>query len=325
MGGRRKDIPFARLDFSRKERTGFGETVFGAGKTPGQLAGIFAEFSERRMPVLATRVTKEQFDAVVAAGLTVRYDPVGRLLVSSHRNGRLKGRVAVLTGGTADIAPLRETTAAILLQEMLWRRKTPLHDPFCGSGTIAIEATLYAFNVAPGFGRQFGIENLPIFNADRAKQIIQEEAAKIRPDVEVRITGSDIDPKAVARAKQNAEHACVMAGRALHLIGKSSHIQRPDFIQADFSSLQAPYPEGLLLCNPPYGERLGTEEEAQELYSQMSNLKYDFPNWDIGVITSAQNFESSFKHQTSSVKTIKAGNLDTKFYIYKSKYTFPTP
>ena len=110
-----------------------------------------------------------------------------------------------------------------------------------------------------------------------------------------------------------------MAGRALHLIGKSSHIQRPDFIQADFSSLQAPYPEGLLLCNPPYGERLGTEEEAQELYSQMSNLKYDFPNWDIGVITSAQNFESSFKHQTSSVKTIKAGNLDTKFYIYKSK------
>jgi putative N6-adenine-specific DNA methylase len=51
----------------------------------------------------------------------------------------------------------------------------------------------------------------------------------------------------------------------------------------------------------------------------MSNLKYDFPNWDIGVITSAQNFESSFKHQTSSVKTIKAGNLDTKFYIYKSK------
>ena len=217
------------------------------------------------------------------------------------------------------IAPLRETTAAILLQEMLWRRKTPLHDPFCGSGTIAIEATLYAFNVAPGFGRQFGIENLPIFNADRAKQIIQEEAAKIRPDVEVRITGSDIDPKAVARAKQNAEHACVMAGRALHLIGKSSHIQRPDFIQADFSSLQAPYPEGLLLCNPPYGERLGTEEEAQELYSQMSNLKYDFPNWDIGVITSAPNFESSFKHQTSSVKTIKAGNLDTKFYIYKSK------
>ena len=113
MGGRRKDIPFARLDFSRKERTGFGETVFGAGKTPEQLAGIFAKFSERRMPVLATRVTKEQFDAVVAAGLTVRYDPVGRLLVSSHRNGRLKGRVAVLTGGTADIPVAEECAGTI--------------------------------------------------------------------------------------------------------------------------------------------------------------------------------------------------------------------
>lgn len=113
MGGRKKDIPFARLDFSRKERTGFGETVFGAGKTPEQLAGIFAKFSERRMPVLATRVTKEQFDAVVAAGLTVRYDTVGRLLVSSHRNGRLKGRVAVLTGGTADIPVAEECAGTI--------------------------------------------------------------------------------------------------------------------------------------------------------------------------------------------------------------------
>ena len=113
MGGRKKDIPFARLDFSRKERTGFGETVFGAGKTPEQLAGIFAKFSERRMPVLVTRVTKDQFDAVVAAGLTVRYDTVGRLLVSSHRNGRLKGRVAVLTGGTADIPVAEECAGTI--------------------------------------------------------------------------------------------------------------------------------------------------------------------------------------------------------------------
>lgn len=113
MGGRKKDIPFARLDFSRKERTGFGETVFGAGKTPDQLADIFAKFAEKRMPVLATRVTKEQFGAVVAAGLKVRYDPVGRLLVSSGGNGRLKGRVAVLTGGTADIPVAEECAGTV--------------------------------------------------------------------------------------------------------------------------------------------------------------------------------------------------------------------
>ena len=217
------------------------------------------------------------------------------------------------------IAPLRETTAAALLQQTLWRRKTPLHDPFCGSGTIAIEATLYAFNVAPGFGRRFALENLPIYNKESADRIRQEEAEKIRTDVEVRITGSDIDEKAVERAKKNAEYACVMAGRALKSIGISTHIQRPDFIQADFKDLSAPYDEGLILCNPPYGERLGNEEEAAELYQQMDSLWQEFPNWDLGIITSNPDFQKNFNHQANSIKKIKAGNLDTSFYIYNRK------
>ena len=217
------------------------------------------------------------------------------------------------------IAPLRESTAAALLQQTLWRRKTPLHDPFCGSGTIAIEATLYAFNVAPGFGRRFALENLPIYNKESADRIRQEEAEKIRTDVEVRITGSDIDEKAVERAKKNAEYACVMAGRALKSIGISTHIQRPDFIQADFKDLSAPYDEGLILCNPPYGERLGNEEEAAELYQQMDSLWQEFPNWDLGIITSNPDFQKNFNHQANSIKKIKAGNLDTSFYIYNRK------
>lgn len=217
------------------------------------------------------------------------------------------------------IAPLRETTAAVLLQEMLWRRKTPLHDPFCGSGTIAIEATLYAYNVAPGFGRRFAIENLPIYNEKKALEIRAEEAAKIRTDVEVRITGSDIDDKAVARAKQNAEYACVMTGRALKSIGISTHIQRPDFIQSDFCDIQAPYDFGLLLCNPPYGERIGDEEEAALLYQKMDSLWNDFPTWDMGIITSNTSFQTNFGHQANRVKNLKAGNLDTSFYIYNRK------
>ena len=222
------------------------------------------------------------------------------------------------------IAPLRETTAAVLLQEMMWRRKTPLHDPFCGSGTIAIEATLYAFNVAPGFGRRFAIENLPFFNADTATKIKQEEAAKIRTDVEVRITGSDLDSKAVARSKQNAEYACVMAGRALKSIGLSSHIERPDFVQSDFADLAAPYDTGLLLCNPPYGERLGDEEEAAALYQKMQSLWTDFPGWDMGIITSNTTFEKNFDHHANHIKALKAGNLDTNFYIYNRSVTKET-
>lgn len=215
------------------------------------------------------------------------------------------------------IAPMRETTASVLLQEMMWRRKTPLHDPFCGSGTIAIEATLYAFNVAPGFGRRFALENLPIYNEKLAQEIRQKEAEQIRTDVEVRITGSDIDEKAVNRAKQNAEYACVMAGRALKSIGISKHIQRPDFIQSDFKDLSAPYETGLLLCNPPYGERLEDKESAKELYKDMNSLWNDFPNWDLGVITSNKDFQTCFNHKTGAVKKLRAGNLNTAFYIYR--------
>lgn len=113
MSGRKKDIPFARLDFSRRERTGFGETVFGAGKTPEQLAGIFTAFAEKGQPVLATRVTKVQADAVASSGLKVKYDPAGRLLELSGKPRKLAGRVAVLTGGTADIPVAEECAGTI--------------------------------------------------------------------------------------------------------------------------------------------------------------------------------------------------------------------
>ena len=113
MGNRKKEIPFARLDFSRKARTGFGETVFGAGKTPEQLSDIFSAFAEKHLPVLATRVTKEQADMVAATGLKVRYDQTGRLLVLPGKTGKLAGRVAVLTGGTADIPVAEECAGTI--------------------------------------------------------------------------------------------------------------------------------------------------------------------------------------------------------------------
>lgn len=214
------------------------------------------------------------------------------------------------------IAPLRETVAAVLLQEMMWRRKTPLHDPFCGSGTIAIEAALYAYNVAPGFGRRFALENLPIFDSKRANEIKKEEAAKIRTDVEVRITGSDVEPEQVARSKKNAEYACVTAGRALQSIGNDSKVLRPDFIQADYSELGAPYDEGLILCNPPYGERLGDEEQAAELYKGMGCLFDNFRGWEFGIITSHKQFQENFGHYATKLKDIKAGNLDTTLYLY---------
>lgn len=215
------------------------------------------------------------------------------------------------------MAPLRETTAAILLQEMMWRRKTPLHDPFCGSGTIVIEAALYAYNVAPGLGRRFAYENLLIYDRQRAEEIKKQEASKIRTDVECRISGSDIDPAAVECARQNAEHACVMAGRALQLIGSDMRVEWPDFSAGDFLDLRPPYETGILLCNPPYGERIGDIQEAESLYCKMKSLPERFKNWQLGIITSHKSFQECFGKKAALIKKLKAGNLDTSFYMYR--------
>ena len=216
------------------------------------------------------------------------------------------------------IAPLRETTAAVLLQEMMWRRKTPLHDPFCGSGTIITEAVLYAHDVAPGLDRHFAYENLAIYRRDRAVEIKKQEAAKIRTDVECRITGSDIDPAAVDRARLNAEHACVIAGRALQMIGSDAKIIRPDFIVSDFRDLRAPYDEGMIISNPPYGERIGELAQAEEIYRGMASLFTDFPGWQMGIITNQKKFQECIGKYANLLKSIKAGNLDTTLYIYNS-------
>ena len=130
MGKGQEKVPFARLDFARRARTGFGETVFGPGKTPEQLASIFVAFAGKGLPVLATRVTPEQANAVAAAGIDAEYRGEGRLLIS-HAHGdrprtkrgdrpclhgkgsRLNGTVAVLTGGTADIPVAEECAGTV--------------------------------------------------------------------------------------------------------------------------------------------------------------------------------------------------------------------
>ena len=230
--------------------------------------------------------------------------------VPLHRRGYRKD------GGTA---PIRETLAAAMLQMMCWRRKTPLHDPFCGAGTIACEALLYAHNVAPGFGRRFALENLSVFNPERAQQIRCTEAEKIRPDCIARITGTDIDMEAVLRSRANAERAGVTAGRALQMIGSDARIPRPDFEQADVRELAAPYETGLLLGNPPYGERLGDGEQARNLYRDMTALFTLFPGWDMGFITSQPTFEADIGQQATTRKMLKSGNLDTVFYQFTNR------
>lgn len=224
-----------------------------------------------------------------------------------------------LTGGTA---PMRETLAAVLLQCMQWKRKLPLHDAFCGSGTIPIEAALYAYNIPPGIGRSFAFETFACYTTPKDRQLIEEErrrgALAIRTDCLVRVSGSDNDPEAVRFAQANAERACMLAGKALQRVGKDNRIPRPEFIRADFSELSAPYPEGVVLSNPPYGDRLGDEAEAVALYEKMISIPHDFQNWRLGFITDKAVFTEIFLRAGIELKKrpLKSGNLDTCLYTY---------
>lgn len=217
-------------------------------------------------------------------------------------------------------APIRETLAAILLQMMNWRRKTPLHDAFCGSGTIPIEAMMYAYNIAPGLGRAFALEDLVPFQTEEARAMMEAEKLKsalaIRTDCLVRVTGSDINPEVLVSARANAERACVIAGRALQMAGSDARIPRPDFAQASFDELSAPYDSGLLLSNPPWGERLADKDQARALYSSMHCLFNDFNGWEFGFITSHTEFEEAIGRAAIKRKKLKSGNLDTVFYMY---------
>jgi putative N6-adenine-specific DNA methylase len=272
---------------------------------------IYAELGEVwRMSMLPETGTE------VTVRVYVDHDVVSVLLDLSgmplHRRGY---RTA---GGEA---PIRETLAAILIQLMSWRRKTPLHDAFCGSGTIPIEAMLYAHDIAPGLGREFALENLVPYQGEDAKKMMKAEriraARAIRTDCLVRVTGSDINEEVLVSARANAERACVIAGRALQEAGNDSRIVRPDFTCASFEDLAAPYDVGLLLSNPPWGERLEDKDSARKLYSSMHRLFADFPGWELGFITSHGEFESAIGKRADKVRKLKSGNLDTVFYMYE--------
>lgn len=226
-----------------------------------------------------------------------------------------------LAGG---IAPMRETLAASLLQIMHWKRKTALHDPFCGSGTIPIEASLYAHNVAPGLLRSFAFQDFAAFSDEHFAKIFEEEKSKAVSEIQtgnlIRITGSDIDENAVSLSIANAENACSLIEAELRKYGRNDKLVRPDFVQADIAELSAPYNEGLLLGNPPYGERIGDEKEAFAVYEKIAESIKDFSNWQRAFITSCPELKEIINKYNKRIwvkeHAIKSGNIDTVLYEF---------
>ncbi len=196
---------------------------------------------------------------VVNDQVTVSIDSSGELL---HRRGY---RQAVAK------APLRETLAAGLLLAAGWDARSPLTDPFCGSGTIAIEAAMMALGIPPGMKRKFAFMDWPSYDENRWQALLA--ASKPGMTVELPIYASDRDAGAMQMARENAARAGVEA--AIH------------FDCQAVSAIKPPAGPGWVVTNPPYGLRVGEGRDLRNLYAQFGNvLRAHCPGWQVAVLCS---------------------------------------
>ncbi|MDR2159798.1 MAG: class I SAM-dependent RNA methyltransferase [Treponema sp.] len=220
-------------------------------------------------------------------------------------------------------APLRETTAAAILLLSGWRRKFPLYDPFCGSGTILIEAAMYAGDMAPGLGRRFALEDLLIADADAAGALREELRGRVNFDRIIRIAGSDGDVRAVSIARSNLERALDLAlGRVPRRgirpeTGQGKALPEIRTLPAgEARPLWEAAERGFIVTNPPYGKRMGDRTAAERTYGEMGELPNRFPGWKIAVITDHPGFESFFGRKADSCREITNGAVQSYFYQY---------
>jgi putative N6-adenine-specific DNA methylase len=222
------------------------------------------------------------------------------------------------------VAPLRETTAAALLLLANWRRKYPLYDPFCGSGTIAIEAALYAWDAAPGLGRRFALSDLIPASPETETAVRQELLGNVNFERTIRIYGSDTDTRAVSMAKSNVQRAYELAQGKTPGAGIRPEIRLPwlpDFSTKPMKAARAPEglvgERGFIITNPPYGKRLGEPADAEAIYGEMGDIGERFPGWKLALITDHPGFESHFGRKANSCRELTNGALDSYFYEYE--------
>jgi len=216
-------------------------------------------------------------------------------------------------------APLRETTAASMLLLSGWKRKFPLYDPFCGSGTILIEAAMYAWDIAPGLGRRFAIEDLLIADEKIEQSTREEFRSKIDFSRLVRIAGSDEDTRSVSIAASNAARLRDIAEgrtpqRGIREADKAAGIELK---KLTLDEAVSPFSDtGFLVTNPPYGKRLGDQATAEQTYKKMGDLNRRFPGWKLAVITDNSGFESFYGKKADSCREISNGAVPSYFFQY---------
>ena len=244
--------------------------------------------------------TLPETGALYQVQFSIMHDQVTLMLDTTGPGLHKRGYRAV---GVA--APLRETLAAAMVLLSRYRGKDPFCDPFCGSGTIPIEAALIAKNRAPGLNRSFSAQKWKWLGGGAWLQA-GDEAMDQEYHGQYEIWGGDIDPKAVAIARSNAEKAdvddCVR------------------FEVADAARFHRDEPFGRIVTNPPYGERLMEKKEAEGLYRAFGQAARDLPpGWQMGVLSSHTEFERTFGRTADKKRKLYNGMLKCDLFLYGMK------
>lgn len=198
-------------------------------------------------------------------------------------------------------APLSETIAASLVKLTFWNKDRILADPFCGSGTIPIEAAMIEKNIAPGLMRNFDFENFKFFDQEIFKEEKKKCYSEIKYDEKLEILASDVSHKAIKIARSNAE-----------ILGLEEDIS---FFQKDIRDLDLPDDYGIIITNPPYGERIG-KEDVDELNKELGKLAKSLKTWSYYIITANEDFEKNFGKKADRNRKLYNGRLKTYYYQY---------
>jgi putative N6-adenine-specific DNA methylase len=199
-------------------------------------------------------------------------------------------------------APLKETLAAALIQLTTWNPDRPFADPFCGSGTIPIEAALIGQNIAPGFNREFLSETWP-WMSDKLWDDVRMEAEDLaKYDQPLEIMGTDIDHRMIEVAKNNAFEA-----------GLGELIQFKQMQVKDFFSDKS---YGVIVGNPPYGERIGERKEVEHMYKAMGEAFEKMETWSKYIMTSHEGFEEFYGKKATKKRKLFNGFIRTDYYQY---------
>ncbi|MFU2416799.1 THUMP domain-containing class I SAM-dependent RNA methyltransferase [Peptacetobacter sp. AB800] len=202
----------------------------------------------------------------------------------------------------ANKAPIRETLAAGIMYLTPWRPGRTLVDPMCGSGTILIEAAMMGLNMAPGLNREFISEKWRTIDKKIWWDTRREAFDQMNEDLDFKIYGYDIDPESIEIAKENAEIA-----------GVADYIE---FAVADATEFKSDEEYGFIVTNPPYGERLESEESVKLLYKELGYAFRRLKNWSYYLITSFEEFEYEFGQEATKKRKLYNGMLKTYLYQY---------